>query len=197
MTIFSAVRVYIHSIKEQGMKKMEKLKNRTAPLKTSSVSSIFRNICIQSVYFILSFLFGGISFAGGLSPFAAGFAGGTEISFAVASSLGAAAGYVVFFGLFDSLRLVGAAVIICILKLFIQPNADFTYKNTITAILTGIGSFAVSLCVYLAVPGEGIFLIMCFCEALIASAFAVFSRRVQDIIREKRKNDRISKIYKA
>ena len=167
---------------------MEKLKNRTAPLKTSSVSSIFRNICIQSVYFILSFLFGGISFAGGLSPFAAGFVGGTEISFAVASSLGAAAGYVVFFGLFDSLRLVGSAVIICILKLFIQTNTDFTYKNPVIAILTGVGSFAVSLCVYLAVPGEGIFLIMCFCEALIASAFAVFSRRVQDIITEKRKS---------
>ncbi len=167
---------------------MEKLKNRITPLKTSSLGTIFGNLCIQASHFILSFLFGGISFAGGLSPFATGFAGGTDMNYVISSSLGAAAGYVVFFGLFDSLRFVGAAVIICILKLFIQPKADFTYKTPVIAGITGIGTFAVSLCVYLAVPGEGIFLIMCLSESLIAAAFAIFSRRVQDIIAEKRKS---------
>ncbi len=167
---------------------MEKLKNRIKLPRTSSITIIFRRFCTQAAYFLLSFLFGGISFAGGLSPFATGFAGGTDINYAVSASLGAATGYVVFFGLFDSLRFVGAAVIICILKLFIQPKADFTYKAPVIAGITGIATFAVSLCVYLAVPGEGIFLIMCFSESLISAAFAVFFRRVQDIIAERRKS---------
>ena len=167
---------------------MEQVKNRTSRLSGEAYRTVIKNICAQALYFLLSFLFGGITFAGGLSPFGTGFLGGVSTRYIIASSLGAAMGYAVFFGLFDSVRFVGAVVVICLLKLFIQPKAGLTYKTAVIAGITGVGTFAVSLCVYLAAPGEGTFLIMCFCEALISSAFGVFSGRVQDIIREKRKS---------
>ena len=167
---------------------MEQVKNRTSRLFGETSGAIIKRICLQAGYFLLSLLFGGISFAGGLSPFAAGFLGGVGTDYIIASALGAAVGYAVFFGLSECLRLVGAVVIITILKLFIQPKAEPHYKAPVIAGITGLGCFAVSLCIYLAAPRDGGFLFMCLSEALIASAFALFSARVTDIIRDRRKS---------
>ncbi len=166
---------------------MENSKKRMNLLKTAPVGTILINCCYQAAYFFVSFILGGISFAGGLSPFATGFTGGASANYIVASALGAASGYAVFFGLTESVRFVGAVVIICLLKLFIQPKAGYAYKTPVILCITGAGTFAVSLCVYLAAGGDGTFLIMCFCESLISSAFALFSSRTEDILREKRK----------
>ena len=170
------------------MKKMEQVKIRTERFIGKSTGEIIKAVCMQAGHFLLSFLFGGISFAGGLSPFASGFLGGADTNYIISAALGAASGYVVFFGLSGALRLVGAVVIITILKLFIQPKATGSYKAPVTAGITGIGSFAVSLCIYLAVPREGSFLFMCFSEAIIAAAFSLFSSRATDIIRDRRKS---------
>lgn len=170
------------------MKKMEQVKNRTSRLFGEQAGAMIKNVCMQAGHFLLSLLFGGISFAGGLSPFATGFLGGADTDYIIASALGAASGYVVFFGLSGALRLVGAVVIITILKLFIQPKATGSYKAPVTAGITGVGSFAVSLCIYLAAPRDGSFLFMCLSESLIACAFALFSSRVTDIIRDRRKS---------
>ena len=170
------------------MKKMEHVKNRTSRLLREDYSAMLRSCCLQAGHFLLSFLFGGISFAGGLSPFASGFLGGAGLNYIISSALGAATGYVVFFGLSGALRFVGAVVIITILKLFIQPKATAGYRMPVVAGITGLGCFTVSLCIYLAAPQDGSFLVMCFSESLIACAFALFSGRVTDIIRDRRKS---------
>lgn len=167
---------------------MEQIKNRTGRLLGTPTGAMVKKVCLQAGHFLLSLLFGGISFAGGLSPFAVGFLGGVGTDYIIASALGAASGYVVFFGPSEALRLVGAVVIITILKLFIQPKTTESYKAPVIAGITGVGAFAVSLCIYLADPRDGSFLFMVFSESLIASAFALFSSRVTDIIRDRRKS---------
>ncbi len=165
---------------------MEKLKGLVSTGIIKGRLPLIKAILLQTGSFIVSFLFSGISFAGGISPFATGFLGGITDKYIITASLGAAVGYITFFGLFDSLRFVGAVVIICILRLFIEPKTRQKHKAILTLSVTATGSFTVSLCVFLAVNTEGAYLIMCICEALIASAFSLFILRLQSVAEKKR-----------
>ncbi len=164
---------------------MEKLKRIINTGRLGESLPIIKAILKQAGTFILSLLFSGISFAGGISPFASGFLGGVSDRYVISAALGAATGYVTFFGLFDSLRFVGAAVIICILRLFIEPKAQHKHKGALTIGITLSGTFTVSLCVFLAVSTQGAYLIMCLCEALIATAFSLFTLRLQEAAAKK------------
>ena len=159
---------------------MEKLKSLVNTKNLKAYLPIVKSILTQIGTAAVSFLFSGISFAGGISPFATGLTGGISDRYLVASSLGAAAGYVTFYGLFDSLRFVGAVVIICILRLFIEPKTRHEHRTVLTLSVTLTGTFTVSLCVFLAVSTEAAYLIMCLCEAMIATAFSLFILRLQD-----------------
>lgn len=166
---------------------MEKLKNRIDTVKLGVYLPVIKKVLMQMMFFVISFLFGGITFAGGISPFATGLLGGVKEKYILSTALGAAAGYAVFFGLGNSLRFVGAVVIICILKLFIEGKAEENHKTAAVLAVTGIGTFSVSLCVFLAVGGESTFLIMCLCETLIASAFSLFTLRLSGVFGKQKK----------
>lgn len=182
---------------------MEKLKSLVNIKSFKTYMPLVKNILMQTAAMIISFLFSGISFAGGISPFATGLLGGITDKYIICTSLGAAAGYVTFFGLFDSLRFVGATVIICILRLFIEPKTRDEHKGILTAGVTATGTLAVSLCVFLAVSTEGAYLIMCICESLISTAFSLFILRLQDAAARKRQGrfistaDTVSAVFSA
>ena len=166
---------------------MENLKNRTRTGVSDALWDTVKRVLWQIMFFVLSFLFGGISFAGGISPFATGFLGGVSEKYIIATARGAASGYAVFFGLIKSLRFVCAVVIICILKLFIEPKATGSLKTALPLIITGIGTFSVSLCVFLASGTDGAYIIMCFCETLVAMAFSLFTGRLTGVTAGKKK----------
>lgn len=158
---------------------MEKLKNR---LNISGINTaVIKTVALHAVFFIIGFLFGGISFAGGISPFATGFAAGAPYTYLLSSAVGASVGYGVFFGIFDSLRFITAVFIICILRLGIDMKLEKSKAMISSALMALIITFAASFCVFLAVGEDSTFIIMSFCESLISCAFACFTVRALSV----------------
>ena len=156
---------------------MEKLKNRLSGILTAENISLIESVFLQGAFFVMSFLFGGISFAGGISPFGTGFLAGVINKYLIVSAVGAALGYVVFFGLFDSMRFVASICLIVLIRLTLEEK--ITKHRIIFSVLTPvIASFVSSLAVFFAVGGENSYIIMCLCEALISGAFSCFTVRV-------------------
>ncbi len=158
---------------------MEKLKDRIKILQIRS--GIIKTVLLQTVFALTGFLFGGISFAGGISPFATGFTAGVPYTYLLASAIGSAAGYAVFFGLIDCLRFVTAIFIICLLRLSIDTKLEKNKVLLSSALMSLLITFAASLCVFLAVGESGTFIIMCLCESLISCAFACFTVRASSV----------------
>lgn len=154
---------------------MEKLKEK---LFSASIfnGEIIKNIVLQALSLFAGFIFGGISFAGGLSPFGTGFIAGIPFTYLISASVGAAGGYALFFGLLDSLRFIAAVFVICLLRLGLEQRSEG--KTLLSAGLSAlIVSFVSSLGVSLALGESGIFIIMCLSESLISCAFACFTVR--------------------
>lgn len=158
---------------------MEKLKKRLNMLKTGNIP-IIKNVILQGTVLIINFLFGGISFAGGISPFATGFTAGVMSKYMISASVGAAIGYAVFFGVFDSLRFVAAICLILLLRLGFEEKLT-KHKMLFSVLVAIITSFIASLAVFIAVGGENSYLILCFSEALISGAFSCFTVRISEV----------------
>lgn len=155
---------------------MEKLKKRLQVLKADNITAA-KNILLQTAVLIMTFLFGGISFAGGISPFGTGFTAGVTNTYLITAAIGAAAGHAVFFGLFDSLRFVAAICLILLLRLGFEERIT-KHKMLFSVFIAMITSFVSSLAVFVAIGGESTYLILCFSEALISGAFSCFSVRI-------------------
>ena len=166
---------------------MENTKTYSVNIKEDTLKSIMKKAFVQGIFFVSSFLFGGISFAGGISPFATGFLGGVSEAYIIATALGAASGYAVFFGFVKSLRFVCAVVLMCILKVFIEPKATGVYKTVVPLIVVAFSTFSVSLCIFISSDGDGSYLIMCLCETLVAMAFSVFTQRLFNVYTKRKK----------
>ncbi len=158
---------------------MEKLKNRLNRINSQHLSLI-KTVLQQSGVFFLSLLFGGISFAGGISPFGVGFVAGVSNTYLIVSAVGAAAGYAVFTGLLNALRFVAAICIILLFRLGFEEKI-IKHKMIISVALAGVSSFLSSLAVFAATGGENTFIILCLCEAIIAGAFSCFTFRLSGI----------------
>ncbi|MBQ9945513.1 MAG: SpoIIE family protein phosphatase [Clostridia bacterium] len=156
---------------------MEKLKNRLVVIGLNKNMPMIKNILCHCAFFIMNILFGGISFAGGISPFATGFTAGAISRYMISSAAGAAVGYAFFFGLFDSLRFIAAITLIALVRLTIEERIK-TSSLLFPVLLSASASFISSLAVFFAVGGDSTFIILCLSEALISGAFACFSRRV-------------------
>ncbi len=170
---------------------MEYLKNGLGRLRIIAYLPVIRALFSQLIIFSLGFLFGGISFAGGISPFATGFIAGMSEKYIIAAAVGGALGYVSYFGLIDSLRFVSAIFIICILKFATSAAYEEKKKFTASVLIASICTFSTSLCVFLAVGGKNTFIIFCLCESVISGAFSFFSTRMLHIY-ELRKKGTIS-----
>lgn len=154
---------------------MEKLKEK---LITANIfnTELMKSFALQALSLFGGFIFGGISFAGGLSPFGTGFIAGVPFTYLISASVGAAGGYALFFGLLDSLRFIAAVFVICLLRLGLEQKAEG--KTLLSAGLSAlIISFVSSLGVSLALGESAIFIIMCLSESLISCAFACFTVR--------------------
>lgn len=154
---------------------MEKLKNRLNTIKINI--PIIKAVLLQSAHFITGFLLGGISFAGGISPFATGFVSGVPVSSVLSSAVGAAIGYGIFFEIFDALRLICAVFLICLIKLGLESRIEKNKTMISFAFFAFIITFCTSLCIFLAVGNDSTFIIMSFCESLISCAFTCFTVR--------------------
>lgn len=150
-------------------------------------TELIKTILEHAVTFVISFLFGGISFSGGLSPFAVGFCTATETKYILSSSLGAAAGYAVFFGLTKGLRFIAAVCIITLVRLALTEHINARFRPAFCVGLTFFSLFLSSICVYAAIGGDRTFPVLCFCEAAIAGGFTVFSSHVTKIAAIKKK----------
>lgn len=160
---------------------MEELRKRLELYKTGKGFSVLKTVFFQALFFILSFLSGGISFAGGISPFATGLCAGIGSTYLLSGAVGAASGYVYFFGFFDSLRFVAAVLMICLIKLGVNEKVIAKRQmlfSSLTALLT---TFFSSVAVFLAVGGESSYIIMCLCESLISACFSAFILKLQNI----------------
>lgn len=155
---------------------MEKLKNRLSTIKISKNIPFLKALLSQCGLFVLSFLFSGISFAGGISPFGIGFLSGVINKYIAAAAIGSAAGYAVFFGFFGALRFITAICLIFLLRLTFEEKAE--NHKTLFSVLISSGCFFISsLAVYFAVGESSSFIIMCLSEALISGAFTCFTKR--------------------
>lgn len=160
---------------------MEYLKSRLTRLQIASYLPTVRALFSQLVIFLLSFLFGGISFAGGISPFSTGFIAGMNEKYLISAALGGAFGYVSYFGFIDALRFVSSIFIICILKLAVSSAYEERKKYTAAVLIASLCTFCTSLCVFLAVGGKSSFIVFSLCESVISGAFAFFSTRILHI----------------
>lgn len=165
---------------------MERLKS-FAEVHIIGNTEILRNILFHSVFFVIGFLFGGISFAGGLSPFATGFVGAVMVKYLLSSAVGAATGYSVFFGLSGALRFVGAICFIALVRLGFSERIPKKYAMLSSAVLAFFSTFVSSLTVFAVAGQDNTFPVMCLCESAISSAFALFTVKVSEIAAFKRK----------
>lgn len=166
---------------------MEELRKKQRFYKTEKGIGLLKTAASQTALFVLNFLSGGISFAGGLSPFATGFCAGTENTYLLSSCIGASTGYLFFFGFFDSLRFVAAILMICLIKLGVNEKATGKRQLlfvTLTAFLT---TFFSSAAVFLAIGGEFSYIIMCLCESVISACFSAFTLKLTNIRALKKK----------
>ncbi len=154
---------------------MEKLKIR---LKTEKINTTFiKNTLLHTAGLLTGFLLGGISFAGGISPFATAFTAGIPTAFLLSSAVGAAIGYGIYFEIFDALRFITAVFLICLIRLGLNGRIEKSRSMTVYALLSFVITFASSVCIYIALGESGTFIIMSFCESLICSAFTCFTAR--------------------
>ncbi len=157
---------------------MERLKNKIDVMLSENIVGRLEGALFQGLFFIMSFLFGSIVFAGGISPFATGFLAGAKYRYSLSIALGSALGYMVFFGLSGSLRFVAAICLICLIKLGLFEMPKKKLQLHFCILITFFSVFFSSLAVFLATGGEMTFLVMCFCEALISAAFSCFTMRI-------------------
>ena len=156
---------------------MEKLKNRIGVLKISKNISVIKAVLSHLALFVISFLFSGISFSGGISPFGIGFLAGVMNKYIIVTAIGSAVGYAVFFGLFNSLRFITAVCLIFLLRLSFEERTE-NHKTLFSVLTAFVCFFLSSLAVYIAVGESNTFIIMSLSEALIAGAFSSFTLRV-------------------
>lgn len=182
---------------------MEYLKNGLSRLRIIAYLPVIRAVLSQLVIFCLSFLFGGISFAGGISPFGTGFIAGMNEKYVISAALGGAVGYASYFGLIDSLRFVSAIFVICILKFALSAASEEKKKFAASVFIAFLSTFSTSLCVFLAVGGKNTFIIFSLCESAISGAFSFFSTRMLHIHQLRQKGtlnalrDQVSSVFFA
>lgn len=160
---------------------MEKLSNILTYGKNLKAVPFIKTAVTQCIFFAISFLMSAISFAGGLSPFAAAFTSGITTSYFMACALGSAAGYAVFFGLFDSLRFVAAICFLALIRLSIYDKIIKKRRIFFVPLFTFGTMFLSAAAVAAAIGGETSYIILCFCEALISAAFSAFTLKLCDI----------------
>lgn len=165
---------------------MENLRNRLNTLKINI--SFIKTSLLHTIHFITGFLLGGISFAGGISPFATGFTAGVPVSVLLSSAAGAAIGYGIFFEIFDALRFICAVFLICLIRLGLDSRIDKNKSMITSAFFAFIITFCTSLCIFLAVGENSTFIIMSFCESLISSAFTCFTVRTLSLPKKTKSN---------
>lgn len=165
---------------------MEKLKSFTA-VHIIGNTGLIKNLLLQALFFTMSFLFGGIQFAGGLSPFGTGFVSAVKLKYLLSSSVGAAIGYSVFFGLSGSLRFVGAICFVVLVRLGFSERIPKKHNMIFSSALTFFSTFISSVAVFAVAGQDNAFPVMCLCESAIASVFALFTVKVSEIAALKRK----------
>ena len=138
-------------------------------------TEIIKACFLQATFFLLSLLFGGISFAGGISPFATGFLAGIISKYTLACALGTAIGYPVFFGFSGSLRFISAVCLITLIRFGFGERIRDSLRIIFSSLLTFFSTFISSLAVFIAVGGDKTSIIIFLCESLIASAFSCFT----------------------
>ncbi len=165
---------------------MEKLKS-FAKIHIIGNTAFIKDLLLHFLYFVMSFLFGGIFFAGGLSPFGTGLVGAVRMRYLLSSAVGAAIGYSVFFGLSGSLRFVGAVCFIVLVRLGFSGRIPKNRRMLFCTVLTFFSSFISSVAVFAVAGQDNTFPVMYLCESAIASAFSMFTLKVSEIAALKRK----------
>lgn len=160
---------------------MEKLSELLTSGKKLRNLSVIKSAMGQIVFFSVSFLMSAVSFAGGLSPFAAAFTSGVSTQYFLASALGSAAGYAIFFGLFDSLRFISAICLLALIRLGIYDKIIKKRRIFFVPLFTFSSLFLSSAAVAAATSEGAAYIILCFSEALIAAAYSAFTMKLTEI----------------
>ena len=142
-----------------------------------------KRILPQALCGALGLLFSGVTFAEGLAPFGLSFAGGADPGLTLSSTLGAAAGYLLFRDIPGALRMVSAAALVCFVKMGaakVFAEGKQIYLNTAAVFLSSfVCSLIVSSAEGITVPAA----LLSLCEAVIAAAGACLFCRVFSVVR--------------
>lgn len=160
---------------------MEKLKNLLGIYKRKRLFMSVKGVVLHVGVLLTGFIMASVSFAGGISPFASGFAAGVPVICSLTAAIGTAAGFVFFRGFFDSLRFVSAVSLICLINLGLKDRVAAKYRMLSVCLTAFLSCFLSSLAVFIAVGGENTYVILCLGEALISSAFAAFTQKLTDM----------------
>ena len=141
---------------------------------------------------LLGFLFSGVTFADALAPFGLSFLGGADAAYTVASSLGAAAGYLLFRDIPGALKSVSAAALICFIK---TGTAKIFADGRLLYVCTASVFTSSFICSLIVSAAEGLTVsvtLLALCEAVIAAAGTCFFCRVFAVFRMGRGVRRLS-----
>lgn len=150
-------------------------------------SALIKTVLIECIYFTVGFLFGGISFSGGLSPFASGYCSSVAEKHLPLSAIGSAVGYAVFFGFSKSLRFIAAICLITFIRLGVGNRIPSRFRMIFSAVLALFSTFASSISVFAATGGDNTMPMLFLCESAISGAFSCFGMRVEKIAALKKK----------
>lgn len=144
----------------------------------TAVRGWVKRLLPQALCGVLGLLFSGVTFAEGLAPFGLSFAGGADPGLTLASSLGAAAGYLLFRDIPGALRMISATALVCFIKIGAAkafPEGKRIYLNTAAVFFSAfVCSLIVSAAEGVSVPAA----LLALCEAVIAAAGACLFCRV-------------------
>ena len=152
----------------------EKIKGRISSIPKEKVKEISWHI----FYIFSSFFMSSISFAGGISPFAAAFTGASLPEYLLSVSLGAAGGYLLFCSSFDALKYVATVTLICFIKYGAAKIIKPTYRMYIYIAVSFFACLFCSLTVLLASGTDSAGILLCVSEALITAAVCCFFFRI-------------------
>ena len=157
-------------------------KTQTA-LEEKGLRAVFLKAFPQALCAGLGFLLSGVTFAQGLAPFGLSFAGGADPAYSIASSVGAAAGYLLFRDIPGALKMISAAALVCFIKTGVAKiftDGRLIYVSTASVFMSSF------LCSLIVLSSEGLVVssvLLALCEALVAAAGACIFCRVFAIIR--------------
>ena len=134
----------------------------------------------------LGLLLSGVTVGEDLAPFGLSFAGGADAACTVASSVGAAAGYLLFRDIPGALKTVSAAALVC----FIKTGAAKAFAGGRQIYLNcGCVFLSFFVCSLIVASADGLTVassLLALCEAVVAAAGACFFTRVFALFRQGR-----------